>query len=252
MARIRTIKPEFPESESMGRISRNARLCFIMLWTISDDAGRLRGNSRMLASLLFPYDDDAKDLIPEWLDELESEGCIRRYIVGKDSYIQIENWLSHQKVDKPSPSKIPAPSEPVANIREDSRGLTVGPRTKDQGSEDQGRDQGEDPLPAEAASQPTASSRGTRLPADWKLSTELAEWALAEKPGFPVIEEAAKFRDYWTAKTGKDATKADWDATWRNWVRNARLPGLKSAAPSKHTGFDQIDYSAGVNADGTF
>lgn len=31
--------------------------------------------------------------------------------------------------------------------------------------------------------------------------------------------EKAKFRDYWNAKTGKDATKHDWQATWRNWVR---------------------------------
>lgn len=33
--------------------------------------------------------------------------------------------------------------------------------------------------------------------------------------------ELAKFRDFWAAKTGADATKADWQATWRNWVRRA-------------------------------
>ena len=76
MARIRTIKPEFPQSESMGRVSREARYCFIMLWTLADDSGRLRGNSRMLASLLYPYDDDAGALISGWLDELEREGCV--------------------------------------------------------------------------------------------------------------------------------------------------------------------------------
>lgn len=27
------------------------------------------------------------------------------------------------------------------------------------------------------------------------------------------------FRDYWRAKAGKDALKADWEATWRNWCR---------------------------------
>jgi hypothetical protein len=59
MARIRTIKPEFPQSESMGRISRDARLLFVQLWCICDDHGRTRAASRMLASLLFPYDDDA-------------------------------------------------------------------------------------------------------------------------------------------------------------------------------------------------
>ena len=34
--------------------------------------------------------------------------------------------------------------------------------------------------------------------------------------------ESAKFGDFWRAKTGKDATKADWLATWRNWCRNAK------------------------------
>jgi len=42
MARIRTIKPEFPHSESMGRVSRDARLLFVMLFTIVDDEGRAR------------------------------------------------------------------------------------------------------------------------------------------------------------------------------------------------------------------
>lgn len=128
MARIRTIKPEFPQSESMGKISRDARLCFIELWTIADDSGRLRAASRMLASLLFPYDDDAPGLINTWLDELEREGCITRYIVDGHNYIQIANWLSHQKIDKPSKSLFPS----FANIREDS------PNIREDSSEDQG------------------------------------------------------------------------------------------------------------------
>ncbi len=90
----------------------------------------------MLASLLFPYDDDAKDLIEGWLSELEAEVCIVRYRVGGDSYIQIANWLIHQKIDKASKSKIPEFDESsriLASPREVSSG--------DQGS-DQGSDQG--------------------------------------------------------------------------------------------------------------
>lgn len=138
MARIRTIKPEFPQSESMGNVSRDARLCFVLLWTLADDSGRLRGNSRMLASLLFPYDDDAPGLIGGWLDELERERCITRYQVDGSSYVEIAKWLSHQKIDKPTPSKLPAfdgCSRILANPRESSS-LDQGP--KDQGPKDQG------------------------------------------------------------------------------------------------------------------
>lgn len=105
----------------MGRVSRDARLTFIQLWTLADDDGRLRGNSRMLASLLFPYDDDARDLMDGWLAELEREQCIERYSADGGSYIQIRNWLTHQKIDHPSKSKLPPNSRTLAKPREDER-----------------------------------------------------------------------------------------------------------------------------------
>ena len=113
MARIRTIKPEFPQSESMGRVSRDARLLFIMLWTMVDDEGRTRAAPRMLASLLYPYDEVPKTHIVEWLFELEREGAIRLYEVDGNAYLQIEKWLTHQKIDKPSKSRLPAPPEKI-------------------------------------------------------------------------------------------------------------------------------------------
>lgn len=110
MARIRSIKPEFPQSESMGNVSREARLLFILLWTLADDSGRCRGASKALASLLYPYDDDAADHIDEWLEQLEIQDCIVRYKSGGSTYLQINNWTNHQKIDKPSASKFPDPS----------------------------------------------------------------------------------------------------------------------------------------------
>ena len=144
MARIRTIKPELPQSESMGRVSRDARLLFVLLWTIVDDAGRTRAASRMLASLLFPYDDDAPRLIEGWLSELEREACIVRYQIEGTSYLEVCKWLIHQKIDRPSQSKFPAPpdtSRILANPRESSLqdldlDLDLDRRTKDQGAED--------------------------------------------------------------------------------------------------------------------
>lgn len=145
MARIRSIKPELPQSETMGRVSREARLCFVLLWTLADDEGRLRGNSRMLASLLYPYDDDAKELIDGWLTELDHEGCIVRYTFEGDTFIQVAKWLSHQKIDKPSASKIPA-------FDEGSRGFA---RIREDSAADQGRDQGREGI-KEGSCKPSA------------------------------------------------------------------------------------------------
>lgn len=138
MARIRTIKPEFPQSESIGRLSRDARLLFIQLWTFVDDAGRARAASRLLASQLYPYDDDAPGLIDDWLEELEREGCVRRYTVNGSSYLDIPKWLEHQKIDKPSGSKLPPFDDPSSLPRETSRDLAtdLGPRTKEKDQED--------------------------------------------------------------------------------------------------------------------
>lgn len=120
MARIRTIKPEFPQSESVGKLSRDARLLYIQLWTIVDDEGRARAASRMLASLLYPYDDDARNLIDGWLGELEHGNHIRRYEVDGSHYLEIVKWLDHQKIDKASRSKLPAFDDGLPIPREES------------------------------------------------------------------------------------------------------------------------------------
>ncbi|UFW91010.1 hypothetical protein BjapCC829_21710 [Bradyrhizobium barranii] len=148
MARIRTIKPEFPQSERVGKLPREARLLFLMLFTIADDEGRARGASRMLASLLYPYDDDAPTLMEGWLTALERGGQIRRYEVDGSQYVEIAKWLEHQKIDKPSKSRLPSfadGSRIVANVREASatdlvsRTLDLGPidieGTREGGSE---------------------------------------------------------------------------------------------------------------------
>ena len=120
----------------MGRVSRDARLLFILLWTVCDDEGRSRGASRMLASLLYPFDDDAPTLIDEWLKELEQENSVVRYEVDGNNYIQIVKWLKHQKIDKPGKSRLPSIREALDNTREGSRKVApdlgpriVGPRT---------------------------------------------------------------------------------------------------------------------------
>ena len=136
--RIRSIKPEFWESESLGRVSREARLLFIGLFSCCDDVGRARASSRLLASRLFPYDDDAFKRLPGWIAELEKQGCIRIYVVDGESYLDLPKWANHQKIDKPSASKLPS----FDDVREDSRefennslGTGNGNREEEQGED---------------------------------------------------------------------------------------------------------------------
>ncbi|AVX04212.1 hypothetical protein MXMO3_01686 [Maritalea myrionectae] len=74
---------------------------------------------------------------------------------------------------------------------------------------------------------PKKGSRGSCLPDDWQPSNEFIDWPV-QNLNWTINRsqaEAAKFKDYWIAKTGAGATKKDWLATWRNWCRNARPPG---------------------------
>ena len=70
---------------------------------------------------------------------------------------------------------------------------------------------------------PSAKSpRGTALPETWTLPDDWKTWAEGARSDVDVLTVADSFRDYWVAKPGKDGRKADWLATWRNWVRNQR------------------------------
>jgi hypothetical protein len=68
-----------------------------------------------------------------------------------------------------------------------------------------------------------AQKRATRLPDDWKLPQAWGEWALEhfDVNASQVREQAERFRDHWHAKCGKDASKIDWLATWRNWCSSS-------------------------------
>lgn len=114
--RIRTIKPEFWASESVGRLSRDARLLFIGLWNFADDYGRGRGAFAVIASSLFPYDDDARESVESWFMQLHKEGMVRRYL-GHDGnwYYDIPKWNEHQSISHPRKSAFP----PFAEVYQD-------------------------------------------------------------------------------------------------------------------------------------
>jgi hypothetical protein len=112
MARIRSIHPNFAHSPSMRRVSRDARLLFVQLWTIVDDAGRTPAEPDDVAAVLYPGDFDAPRYMQLWLDELEAEGCIERYDVDGIDYLRVIHWHKHQQISHPTQSRLPpSPNE---------------------------------------------------------------------------------------------------------------------------------------------
>lgn len=85
------------------------------------------------------------------------------------------------------------------------------------------------PVPSRSADAPASGRRrGTRLPDDFDITDDLKTWFAENCRGVDGPRETEKFRNYWRAKSGKDATKIDWPATWRNWM----LTAAERAGPS--------------------
>lgn len=109
MARIRSIKPEITESETLAELPLEVCWTFACLWPHCDDRGRRKAQPRLVKSDLYPMRDDVTvDDVTEHLLLLAEADVICLY-TGCDGkpYLHVVNWDEHQKVDRPSKSRIP-------------------------------------------------------------------------------------------------------------------------------------------------
>lgn len=74
------------------------------------------------------------------------------------------------------------------------------------------------------------AKKATRIPLDFAPDLD---YALSKGLSrHTAAREAERFKNFWSAKAGKDGTKLDWPATWRNWVLStAERLGATPRAP---------------------
>jgi len=254
MARARNIKPGFFQNDELGDLNPLDRLAFIGMWTIADFKGCIEYRPKMLKVQLLPYDECDMEEITNNLDKAR---FIRFYSVQGKRYIKIVNFEKHQnphKNERDAGSEIPdiqdqdivdnknnelaqdgtkpdligTDSEPLVLIP-DSLLLIPSSLIPETG------------FPSKDLSAPSAltKKKGTSLPADWKLSKEWGDWALAEKPAWSaddVRRVADDFKDHWLSNANQaKSKKADWFATWRKWVRSPLNEIKFTKQASKHT-----------------
>ena len=102
MARIRTIKPKFWDDAKIGRISRDARLLYIGLWTFADDLGVVIADPVWLKSKIFPYDQIQIQQLKAWLEMLEKTGFISHLTVKSESFYYLPTFSRHQVINRPN------------------------------------------------------------------------------------------------------------------------------------------------------
>ncbi|MFE4359913.1 hypothetical protein [Kitasatospora sp. NPDC056800] len=110
MARIRSVKPETWVSETLSEVSIPAMVTFLGMTNHADDHGRHRDNAAIVYGLIWPMRDEINRAEVEGhLQQLAAVGAICRY-TGCDGrkYFHYPTWRKHQKIDKPSLSRLSA------------------------------------------------------------------------------------------------------------------------------------------------
>lgn len=193
----------------------------------------------------------------EFESAMEQSGFIKRSggeieVIGWADYNAslIAAWNNGSKGGRP-PKQKDSGDEKTHGIPGDNPRETHGQTDKSREDKSKERlvvNQGESGANANPPAARSDRSRASRLPIDWALPKKWGEWALSERPDWNVEmvrKVADQFRDHWLAKGGADARKADWEATWRNWVR--REKSLSGAANVK-TGIASLNKQEALEA----
>ena len=230
MARARNIKPAFFTNDDLVELPFETRLLFIGLWTIADREGRLEDRPKRIKMEVFPA--DAVD-VETCLIQLASTGMLVRYQVEGVRYIEIVNFLKHQRPHgQEKESEIPPFQgdlqpryEQVTTkvVLTDTQGNNQYALIPDTPLSDTGYLNADCGRGAANADTPTPRpKRATQVPDDFAVTEKLEQWGAAQDPPFAVSAmrvEVPQFVDYYQAK---GETRKDWDASFRTWMRNSR------------------------------
>jgi hypothetical protein len=244
MARIRTVKPEFWSDEQVMECSPLARLMFIGIWNFCDDGGNHPLSEKTIKALVFPGDDINSTTIRRMLVELSSNALVRFYESGGKAYLNVKGWR-HQKIDKPTikhpdfyegievfPHDLWPADHVVVEASSNTRRILVEASPPEGEGKGKGKGIGKDQERCPNIEKPKATAtRKTKIPSPFLLTVEMRSWAVESAPGVDLKTETEKFVDYWRAEA---KTKADWPATWRNWIRKAQQDLNRS--PGRGTG----------------
>lgn len=245
MARKRMIDPTLWTNEGLAELSLRQQLLYIGLFSNADDDGRLKAPPATIRMMLpTVYGGVATDEIE--IDLLCVMGVMTklvRYQHDGNDYLAFLNYRDWQQIQHPSKSKLPppvgahgaliepsdaSPEMPVrthGGLNEESLRSTPQLVKVDQVKSDQirlmsegGADAPPPPAPAPDETTPTKKPpRKTTIAASgFAPSDEDRAWCARDFPNVDIDAETEAFRDHFRS-TGE--ARADWQATWKNWIR---------------------------------
>jgi hypothetical protein len=112
VGRIRTIKPETLDDEVAASLSDTAWRLWVSTWLLADDHGNARASARYLAATVW-QDTSRSPRVAEVLRELQKAGLIGLYEHKGQTYLHINGWERHQRIDNAGRPRVPLPKEGI-------------------------------------------------------------------------------------------------------------------------------------------
>ena len=101
MPRKRMIHPDLWADEEVGRLSRDARLLWIAMFSLADDEGRGTASAAYLRRAVFGFDDDVtQEMVAGWRGEIAT--TMRNIVFYQEAdreFYRLVNWRRYQKVE---------------------------------------------------------------------------------------------------------------------------------------------------------
>lgn len=228
----------FPSHPKVLGIPRRDRLAAIGLWTLAGGWCAKQLTDGYLAKHMLEEIGGSQRLAATLVE-------VGLWEISEGGY-QFHDWDHYNPTREEVEADRSAARERMKRIRSgrSSGGSSSEVRANNRRSSDQVRDPRPDPTrpevpdgtssgvpePSKPASMPRSRGVGTRIPDPFIVDEAMRDWAVDRGyTGEWCMAQTERFINYWTAKPGKDGTKTDWRATWRNWILKAAddLPANK-------------------------
>lgn len=240
--RIRTIRPEFYQSESVGSMTWKARLVFINLWSYVEDNGVNLDNPRLFRGQCMPYDDSVLDDIEDAFAELEQCGSIIRYERDGKRLLFVPGFEKWQNIQRPGTCHYLPPDG------WDKRGCKIIPDDSGQ-LQEHSCESPDDSGQLQDCSRSRSSSRSGKKEEENKFSSskeitadcyhDSIEYAATDRTiasEYANLDVTGAWNAFASRHQGETRTVNDWTRLWKGWCqRRANMSGIPPSKRHKHT-----------------
>lgn len=240
--RIRTIRPEFYQSESVGSMTWKARLVFINLWSYVEDNGVNLDNPRLFRGQCMPYDDSVLDDIEDAFAELEQCGSIIRYERDGKRLLFIPGFEKWQNIQRPGTCHYLPPDG------WDKRGCKIIPDDSGQ-LQEHSCESPDDSGQLHDCSRSRSSSRSRKKEEENKFSSskeitadcyhDSIEYAATDRTiasEYANLDVTDAWNTFVSRHYGETRAIGDWTRLWKGWCqRRANMSGIPPSKRHVHT-----------------